>query len=289
MQLCNSPAILKENRTETSNDNYLINLKLNWTKGAVKREMDVFNRKQMVVAARQAVKADWGQRKPGYFTNLWFSASSCVAPGCVPLPTSALQWCSGCGRQRWSWPAGWAKAWRVGWSWACGWWCSGPCCRPPHLTPACPVEARRRGLPHEVARTITKHAVYSAYLQKASKLNHTPSEAFSFWFHQAHLINIDSKEPLGLAAIFAHHHTGYEVTVIWKSQWCASAYGYTLQNQWNILCGYNTSCVTCSETTREKGDCKNITVSKHPEINPFLMSVWDNDGRKSKATLKLII
>lgn len=38
MQLCNSSAILKEKRTETekSNDNYLINLKVNSTKGAVK-------------------------------------------------------------------------------------------------------------------------------------------------------------------------------------------------------------------------------------------------------------
>lgn len=76
------------------------------------------------------------------FTHQRSSASSCAGPGCDPLPASALRWCSGCGRRRWSLPAGWAGAWRAGWSWVYGWRCSVLGCRPQHQTPACPVEAK---------------------------------------------------------------------------------------------------------------------------------------------------
>lgn len=53
-----------------------------------------------------------------------------------------------------------------------------------------------------------------SYLQKASKLNNTPSQPFGFRFDQTHLVHIHREEPLSLAAIFADHHAGYEVAVI---------------------------------------------------------------------------
>lgn len=65
--------------------------------------------------------------------------------------------------------------------------------------------------------TKTTHAytVFS-YLQEAGKFDDTPSKTLAFWFHQTHLVHIYSEESLGLSPIFTDHHTGYQVTVIWK-------------------------------------------------------------------------
>lgn len=58
------------------------------------------------------------------------------------------------------------------------------------------------------------HTLLFPYLQKAGKLDNPPAKAFGFWFNQTHLVYVYSEEPLGLAALFTHHHAGYEVTVI---------------------------------------------------------------------------
>lgn len=52
------------------------------------------------------------------------------------------------------------------------------------------------------------------YLQKTCELDDPPAQALGLGFHQTHLIDVHSQEPLRLNTIFTNHHAGDEVTVI---------------------------------------------------------------------------
>lgn len=56
-----------------------------------------------------------------------------------------------------------------------------------------------------------------ADLQKASKLDNTPSQTLGIWFYQTHLVHVHSQKALSLNTVFAHHHTSDKITVIYKA------------------------------------------------------------------------
>ena len=55
-----------------------------------------------------------------------------------------------------------------------------------------------------------------SYLQKAGELDHSPAQPGHVGLHQAHLVNIDSQEPLEHAAVLGDHRARDQVAVVWE-------------------------------------------------------------------------
>ena len=53
-----------------------------------------------------------------------------------------------------------------------------------------------------------------SYLQKACELDHSPAQPGHVRLHQAHLVNVDSQEPLEHAAVLGDHRARDQVAVV---------------------------------------------------------------------------